>query len=129
MTTSLYDCIFKNFNFSKWNFIFRDLGEHLRGQLKSILGQPNIVKVNEKILDKQLAALEEIANDTHKKKYIRKYNSTASGLAPDQCKRILSQEFLDLINQENEPGLFKRFFKKKEEDPTKQKWMLLIVHV
>lgn len=101
-------------------FYYRDLGEHLRGQLKSILGQPNIVRVNETKLDKQLVALEQIANDVHNKKYTRKYNSTASGLTPDQCKRILSSEFLDEVEREDEPGLFKKLFKKKQNDPKKE---------
>uniref|UniRef100_A0A336LYN3 Mitochondrial nucleoid factor 1 n=1 Tax=Culicoides sonorensis TaxID=179676 RepID=A0A336LYN3_CULSO len=93
-----------------------DLGEHLRAQLKTVLGQPNIVRVNEKKLDKQLEALERLANNEIQKKYPRKLTSTATGLTPEQCRQILSQEFLDFINQEEEPGVFSKYFKKKRSE-------------
>lgn len=96
-------------------FFYRDLGEHLRAQLKTVLGQPNIVKVNEKKLDRQLVALEKLANNDTYKKFPRKFNSTATGLTGEQCRQILSQEFLDYLNQEEEPGVFTKIFKKKRE--------------
>lgn len=96
--------------------LYRDLGEHLRAQLKTVLGQPNIVRVNERKLDRQLLALERLSNNEIQKKYSRKFDSTATGLTAEQCRQILSQEFLDFLNREEEPGLFTKIFKKKQSD-------------
>ncbi|XP_063706771.1 ubiquinol-cytochrome c reductase complex assembly factor 2 [Culicoides brevitarsis] len=93
----------------------RDLGEYLRAQLKSILGQPNIVRVNEKKLDRQVLALERLTNNEIQKKYPRRLESTASGLTGEQCRQVLSQEFLDHLNREEEPGLFTKLFRKRSD--------------
>ncbi|XP_058813079.1 ubiquinol-cytochrome-c reductase complex assembly factor 2 [Topomyia yanbarensis] len=81
----------------------RDLGQYLREQLKAVLGAENIIAVNDERLGRQHRALENILNDTHRSAYPRKYNSTATGLTGDQCREVLSSEFLAYLNKEDGP--------------------------
>lgn len=80
----------------------RDLGEHLREQLKSALGTANIATVagNEN-LDKQIEALDRLSTNIYADKYPRVHSSTASGLSGSQCSQILSSEFLQYLKQQN----------------------------
>jgi hypothetical protein len=80
---------------------FRDLGLHLRTQLEQILGTSNIVSVKDEKLDKQFQALENLANNVHFDKYPRKLKSTSTGLTGEQCRQVLSSEFLELINEDD----------------------------
>jgi hypothetical protein len=88
-----FDCI-------EFRHIFRDLAQHLRTQLEKVLGGTNIVSVKDDKLDKQFKSLEVIANDVYHKKYPRKYQSTSTGLTPEQCSQVLSSEFLEYSNEE-----------------------------
>lgn len=80
--------------------IGRDLGQYLRDQLKSVLGGSNIIAVKEDRLLRQHQALKNIVNDVHAKAYPRVYNSTATGLTGDQCREVLSSDFLEYLNKE-----------------------------
>ncbi|XP_053696629.1 ubiquinol-cytochrome-c reductase complex assembly factor 2 [Sabethes cyaneus] len=80
----------------------RDLGQYLRDQLQTILGSSNIIAVNEERLQRQHRALENIANDVHRKAHPRVYTSTATGLTGEQCRDILSSEFLEYLKKEKE---------------------------
>ncbi|KAJ6637993.1 Ubiquinol-cytochrome-c reductase complex assembly factor 2 [Pseudolycoriella hygida] len=79
----------------------RDLGEHLREQFKSILAESNINAVKSDNLDKQFEALDRLSRNIYAEKYPRIHNSTASGLTGDQCKQILTTEFLRYLQEEN----------------------------
>lgn len=80
----------------------RDLGEHLREQLKSTLGSSTITTVaaNES-LDKQIDALDRLSRNIYADKYRRVFNSTASGLTGAQCNQILSSEFLRYLREQD----------------------------
>ncbi|XP_058457085.1 ubiquinol-cytochrome-c reductase complex assembly factor 2 isoform X3 [Malaya genurostris] len=81
--------------------IGRDLGQYLRDQLQSVLGATNIIAVNDERLGRQHRALENIINDTHRCAYPRLYTSTGTGLTGDQCRDVLSSEFLASLNKED----------------------------
>ncbi|XP_035779990.1 ubiquinol-cytochrome-c reductase complex assembly factor 2-like [Anopheles albimanus] len=75
----------------------RDLGQYLRDQLKAVLGSSNIIAVKDERLNGQFRALENIVNDVHAKKYPRTLSSTATGLSGEQCREVLSTEFLQIL--------------------------------
>lgn len=85
----------------RFNFPFRDLGEHLREQLKSTLGKSNITTVGSDDLDKQFEALDRLTRNIYADKYPRVYSSTASGLTGAQCNQILSSEFLQFMKEQD----------------------------
>lgn len=63
------------------------------------LGGSNILAVNDLKLDQQFKSLENIANDVYLKKYPRIHKSTSTGLSGEQCKQVLSSEFLEYIKE------------------------------
>lgn len=79
--------------------IGRDLGQYLRDQLKAVLGGSNIIAVNDERLFKQYQSLENIVNDVHLRTHPRLLNSTATGLTGEQCREVLSSEFLEQVNR------------------------------
>lgn len=89
------------FRFSNFHdAIFRDLGQYLRDHLQTVLGGSNIVSVKESKFDSQFQSLENIANNVHQLKYPRKSKSTSTGLTGEQCRQVLSSEFLEYINED-----------------------------
>lgn len=86
-------------------YFHRDLGEHLREQLKTTLRSTSKTIQSDDILNKQFEALERISNNVYATKYKRARNSTATGLSGEQCNQVLSSEFLEYLN-EDKPGLF-----------------------
>lgn len=90
------------FHFHSHNRLrFRDLGQYLRNQLQQVLGGSNIVTVKDSKLDAQFQSLENIANNVYYQKYPRKFTSTSTGLTGEQCRQVLSSEFLEYINKED----------------------------
>lgn len=80
--------------------IFSDLGQYLRDQLQSVLGATNILSVNDKKFESQFKSLDNIANDVYLKKYPRSLTSTSTGLTGDQCRQVLSSEFLEYLKDD-----------------------------
>lgn len=79
----------------------RDLGEHLRDQLKSTLRTTNKTIHSDDLLNKQFNALERISLGEAAKKYPRLLHSaTATGLTGEQCNQVLSSEFLEYLNED-----------------------------
>lgn len=80
----------------------RDLGEKLRERLQT-LADPSAIKTQQESenLNKEIDALERLANNTYAKKYPRAFNSTATGLTAEQCSQVLSSEFLQYLNKDN----------------------------
>ncbi|XP_052869438.1 ubiquinol-cytochrome-c reductase complex assembly factor 2 [Anopheles cruzii] len=81
------------------NKLGRDLGQYLRDQLTAVLGASNIIAVKDERLNKQFLALENIVNDVHGKRYPRALSSTATGLSGEQCRKVLSTEFLQILQK------------------------------
>lgn len=87
-------------------YIFRDLGEHLRKQAKTIFATENSTSLKDDQLDQQIQALERLSKNTYGVKYPRLRNSTSTGLTAEQCNQVLSSEFLDYLNDDKGKGLF-----------------------
>lgn len=80
--------------------VFRDLGQNLRDKLQQVLGGSNIVSVNDAKFDAQFNSLENLANNVYQEQYPRKLKSTSTGLTGEQCRQVLSSEFLEYINED-----------------------------
>lgn len=80
----------------------RDLGAHLRDQLKSTLRTTNKTIHSDDLLDQQFNALERIALGKAAQRYPRTQHTqaTATGLTGEQCNQVLSSEFLEYLNDD-----------------------------
>lgn len=78
------------------------MGQYLRDQLTAVLGSSNIVAVKNDRLQRQFHSLENIVNDVHANRYPRTLKSTATGLTGEQCREVLSTEFLEIIQKKKE---------------------------
>ncbi|XP_069694901.1 ubiquinol-cytochrome c reductase complex assembly factor 2 [Periplaneta americana] len=92
--------------------IGRDLGQHLRQQVKEAFKAGEINQVNEEECNKVYASLKRLSDNEYGQMYQRKSNSCASGLTADECKALLSTEFLEELKQ-SEQGFFSKLFYKK----------------
>uniref|UniRef100_A0A182Q4S2 Mitochondrial nucleoid factor 1 n=1 Tax=Anopheles farauti TaxID=69004 RepID=A0A182Q4S2_9DIPT len=79
----------------------RDLGQYLRDQLTAVLGSSNIIAVKDDRLNRQFRSLENIVNDVNAHRYPRTLNSTATGLSGEQCREVLSTEFLQILQKKD----------------------------
>uniref|UniRef100_A0A182KA29 Mitochondrial nucleoid factor 1 n=1 Tax=Anopheles christyi TaxID=43041 RepID=A0A182KA29_9DIPT len=80
----------------------RDLGQYLRDQLTAVLGSSNIVAVKDDRLQRQFHSLENIVNDVNAKRYARTLKSTATGLTGEQCREVLSTDFLQILHNKKD---------------------------
>ncbi|XP_046750835.1 ubiquinol-cytochrome-c reductase complex assembly factor 2 [Diprion similis] len=85
----------------------KDLGQHIRDQVKLAFSKGDLNKVDEKRCDSYYNSLQRIATNHHGKLHKRTLNSTASGLTGDQCNSVLSPEFLKYWKEE-ESGLLSK---------------------
>ncbi|CAG9808442.1 unnamed protein product [Chironomus riparius] len=80
----------------------RDLGYFLREKFTTQFSGAQIVSTkDQKHIEKQFEALDNLVKNVHHEKYPRKFTSTSTGLTGEQCKQVLSSEFLEYINAEN----------------------------
>lgn len=89
-------------------FPCRDLGEHLRKQVQAAFAARQF-DTNQEECDKKYLALKRIAEDHHLKAHPRTLKSCATGLTAEQCNQILSPEFLEALEREDQ-GVFRRVF-------------------
>lgn len=80
----------------------RDLGEHLRDQLKHTFRTTDKTIHSDDLFQKQYEALERISHSAAAQRYPRKVHptSTATGLSGEQCNQVLSSEFLEYLNED-----------------------------
>jgi hypothetical protein len=88
---------------------FRDLGQHIREQVKEAFKTGEIYPSDESECNRIHASLKRLADNQYCQMYPRKSNSCASGLSADECHAILSSEFLEELNK-SEQGFFSKFF-------------------
>lgn len=86
----------------------QDLGEHLRKQVQAAFAKRQF-DTNQEECDKKYLALKRIAEDHHLKAHPRTLKSCATGLTAEQCNQILSPEFLEALEREDQ-GVFRRVF-------------------
>ncbi|PSN42690.1 Ubiquinol-cytochrome-c reductase complex assembly factor 2 [Blattella germanica] len=87
----------------------RDLGQHIREQVKISFKSGEINIGNEAECNRIYSSLKRIADDHYAQLYLRKSRVSASGLSADECQGILSTEFLEEL-QKSDKGFFSRFF-------------------
>uniref|UniRef100_A0A1L8DZW2 Mitochondrial nucleoid factor 1 n=1 Tax=Nyssomyia neivai TaxID=330878 RepID=A0A1L8DZW2_9DIPT len=76
----------------------RDLGEHLREDLKVLLGREQEPGFKAEEFSRQLEALARVGGNVHTKSFPRNSKTTATGLTGEQCNQVLSSEFLEYMN-------------------------------
>lgn len=79
------------------------MGNYLRIKLSEVFKDSAIVssKPSDQETDKQFQALENIINNVHQKAYPRENKATSTGLTGDQCRQILSSEFLEYLKEDD----------------------------
>uniref|UniRef100_T1JKJ4 Mitochondrial nucleoid factor 1 n=1 Tax=Strigamia maritima TaxID=126957 RepID=T1JKJ4_STRMM len=98
----------------------RDLGEHIRVKIAQGFRQGETSVVNERECEKTYASLSRIASNYYGDKYKRRFESSASGLSADDCRRIISNDGLKEVENIYASRLekMKMFFKRKQTDAT-----------
>jgi hypothetical protein len=79
------------------------LGYYLRTRLSDLFGGAAITssKLTDQESEKQFIALENIINNVHQKAYPRTNKATSTGLTGEQCRQVLSSEFLEYLNEDD----------------------------
>lgn len=82
---------------------FRDLSAYLRTRLSDLFGGSKIISSqhSDQEVERQFQALENIVKNVHQNAYPRANSVTSSGLTGEQCRHILSSEFLEFINEDD----------------------------
>lgn len=92
----------------------RDLSLFIREQLKiNFSGGAVDNNVDEEKCTRQYESLKRISSNYYGKKYLRRSQASATGLTAEQCNSILSDEFLDYL-QEKEKSFFSKVFNSKD---------------
>lgn len=89
----------------------RDIATYIRTEVQKAFVERKF-DANPEQCDKSYLALKRIVEDYHFNLYKRHSTSSATGLTSDQCRQILSPEFLDALEKQ-EQGLFRRIFSTK----------------
>lgn len=83
-------------------FINRDLGHHIREQIKLGFTPGKIqTKAEKEQCDRYYTSLQRISSNHYANLYPRKLNSSATTLNSDQCNYVLSPEFLQQLKSHN----------------------------
>lgn len=91
---------------------FRDLGQHIRDQLKIAFSKGEVNnQLNREVCDRYYMSLKRIVSNHHGQTYARVRTSSASGLTREQCNLALSPELLEYFQVE-EKGILSRTFSK-----------------
>ncbi|BES96497.1 Mitochondrial nucleoid factor 1 [Nesidiocoris tenuis] len=92
----------------------RDFAQYLRERIKRTFRTPELPgDEDEAECWKTYEALNRIADNQHLVKYKRYNTSSATGLTAEQCRSILSEEFIKLLDTK-ESGFFNSVWRKKE---------------
>jgi len=94
----------------------RDLGQFIRDKLKVHLDSGKVCSAEDQVRCLRThELLNKIADNQHRIKYKRSYESSATGLTALQCKEVLSDDFLKYL-KEDQVGFLSKVFKKKTGD-------------
>ncbi|XP_045616234.1 ubiquinol-cytochrome-c reductase complex assembly factor 2 [Procambarus clarkii] len=89
----------------------RDLGKYLRLRVTEGFRHGDATAVDETECQRIYASLNRIATNVHAKQYPRTLRSTSTGLTAEECKQVISEEFLQILKEQDKgffSGLFKR---------------------
>lgn len=90
------------------------MGTFLKNSIRK-LQKSGKLEENQQYWDRQYISLQKIINGEHSKKYQRTLTSSATGLTVEQCNLVLSNEFLEQLQNE-EKSVFKRLFSFNTDD-------------
>lgn len=90
------------------------MGKVIREKIKIAFDSKEPVKFDSEVCNQQYKALSRLADNTHRNKYKRTRNSSATGLSTDECNIVLSTEALKLLEEENK-GFFQKYLYKKND--------------
>jgi hypothetical protein len=88
---------------------FRDLGLHIREQVKITFKAGEVFSGDETECSRIHASLKRLADNQYGRLYPRKSNSSASGLSADECHSLVTTEFLEELKK-SDKGLFSKLF-------------------
>lgn len=74
---------------------FRDLGEFIRDQFKLAFKDKQFLFGSEFECNRNLESLKRLSENYHGNKYKRTLDSSSTGLTAEECKQIMSNEFLN----------------------------------
>lgn len=77
----------------------RDLGEQIRKHINILTNPASLTTEETNKITTKIDSLERLANNIYGKKYVRLRDSTATGLSAEQCRQVLSSEFLQYLNE------------------------------
>lgn len=90
----------------------RDIGVHIREQIKLQFGAGGLRKpVDQENCDKQFYSLKKIVDNHYKTLYHRSSASSATGLNVEQCKQVLSDEYLEYLEDQRDKIILNVFNK------------------
>lgn len=91
----------------------RDLGQFIRDRLKESFKAGDLLKKeDEEKCTTTYKCLNRIADNYYCRLYERSYISSATGLTEEQCKIIISDDFLELLNSKERSFISKVFNRK-----------------
>lgn len=92
----------------------RDLSVFIRDQLKiNFAGGATDSNIDEKKCRRQYESLKRISDNYYSNKYLRRSQASATGLTAEQCNSILSDEFLEYL-QEKDKSFVSKLFSTKD---------------
>lgn len=87
---------------------YRDLGQHLRVQIKLAFAKGEASRIKDKnICEKNYESLDKLASDYYAKKYPTTFKKTSTGLSLELCQLALSIEGQQAL-QRNKLGFYER---------------------
>jgi hypothetical protein len=87
----------------------------LRARVKEVFPLGETSQVNEEACEKTQKVLQRLVDNHHSKLNPRTFESSATGLTEEQCRGLLSTEFLEAAVEEDRGILSKLFNSKKKE--------------
>lgn len=94
----------------------RDFAHYLRERVKKTFRTPELPRdQDETECWKTYESLARIAENRHSLKYKRHSSSSSTGLTAEQCKTILSEEFVKLLEPEESKFSFSKWKKSSEQ--------------
>lgn len=94
------------------SMVFRDLGQHIRDQLKIAFAKGEATTPpNPEQCNRYYSSLKRISSNYYGHLYKRSLSSTASGLNKEQCNLALTPEMLEYLKEEDK-GIIRKFYRK-----------------
>nr|CAD7443786.1 unnamed protein product [Timema bartmani] len=94
--------------------LVEDLGEYIREQVTLGFSAGAVTKANDAECERIHASLKRLVDNHHSQLYKRVLSSSSSGLSVSECHSILTTEFLEKLEEEDQSFVSKLFDKKEK---------------